>query len=592
MKNKMVFEQLAQELPEDERKNMLKEIKKSPIASKEPDQNKRNDFVLNRNENILIETEIYSENKKKIKNAKESLSFYQKIMFFFNRFISNKSIENLLEEYLLKKEAEKVEIESPDLIDFKNQKLKEKFLTKISSLSNDIEIFSQPINYILKENKIDLFYRYIIQKEVPIFEETILRDVNPENIYESELPENLDIIKPTVIKIFNEKINSFEKEEKAAIIEHLKAFCYMEKLVTFPFESFKYLFLSDINNHNTCHFIKAKKPLAKLDTILSKLATEFSKLDTLAEYLFGFYDTSTAPTESLKNGNNTPNNDTLKEVSPAEKKKASNALASIQNFYTSLPFNHLLRVITINLSYKTASLICRVDWFTAYKKLLKKEIEDQTDEYVFLEKKKRLIKQLREYIKEISLAENDDMTLISERAQYNLRNCNILYYLYIVFEKFYTENLEEIFSKIIIDGNFYKDSNKKELIEAFTVLKTFKKKYIAFSKKMGVGSISYINKEKITGKKEKAIIKSISAEGYRLYKNYFESFISISNILKGIISGSGTEKYDTLSNLNNLFGVGGIIPANLLNKFSKEFNEIIAILNEYNFLIASREYDW
>lgn len=585
----MGFEQLAHELPENERNTMLKEIKKSPPTNRELELDSSG---LDKNESILIETEAYSKNKKIIEKAKEKLSFFQRIILFFMRIFLDKSLEKLLEEQLLKKEAEAVENASIGLIDFKNQKLKEKFLTEISSVCDDIDIFSLPINYIIKENKIDLFYRYIVKREVPGFEETILRDINPENLYASEKPENLDSIKPAVIKIFDEKINSFEKEEITVISEYSKIFCYMEKLVTFPFESFKNLFISDISVYKTCHFARAKKPLAKLDTILSKLFTGFSTLDIFVEYLFDFYDTGIASTVNIKNENNITNNEILKEVSHSGKKKASKALIIINNFYTSIPFSKLLKVMHKNLSYKTGSLICEEDWFSVYKKLLKNEIENQVDEYIFLEKKKRFLQQMKGYINEISMTENDGMTITSEKAQYNLRNCNILYYLYVVFEKFYVKNLEQVISQIIIDGIFYKDTNKKELRETFSMLNTFRNNYQAFIARIGEGSISYIASEKAIGKKEDAIIKSISLEGYKLYKNYFKYFISIFNILKGITSGSGAEKYDTLSNIDNLFGMGGIIPAKVLNKIFNDFSEIITILDEYNMLIISREYDW
>ena len=84
------------------------------------------------------------------------------------------------------------------------------------------------------------------------------------------------------------------------------------------------------------------------------------------------------------------------------------------------------------------------------------------------------------------------------------------------------------------------------------------------------------------------LVKNFSAEGLKLYKTYFAAFISIRNVLGGIISGTHAVEYDTISNLAMICEEKSSMSVQILDKFYRQYHDILNIISEYHDVIQQQ----
>ncbi|MCL2705737.1 MAG: DUF5312 domain-containing protein [Spirochaetaceae bacterium] len=576
------FEQLSQELPENERKGMLKDLK--DIVG---DISVDSDLEDSSSDKLDIDQEYFKNEigNKQINKIYKEVPVFEKIRMFFLKILTKRSIENLVQEYVLKKLGREIDSLYPGLIDIKTNKLKEQFYNEIAILATSFEPFIDTINQISKKNAPN-FYRFIASKEMEGFEEILKSNTNPENLFPSKSSsKDSENIKAGVARKFNELVDSIEPEEKSATYELVKALFFMDKLVNFPFESLKKLFIFENTGSRLCTFGSARKLLTQLDSIITSMGSEAIQFDKFFNYLYEFNLTDNkeniAPEKT----------ESPEDISAGMARKGVKGISAINTFKKVVPLTKILKYIYKNVNYSSAKISGGEEWFSIYKKMLKDEVEEGIDKYLFDQKKKVALARLREYIPEILIADSDFITLEHRGKTYPLKKCNSLYYLYLLYEKYYSEIIEKFASKFIIDGLFYKDTNKKELAEAFNLINRFPQEYKSF-----LYRINHIGEDKgeqstttqgesaalLKRKNSDYLIKSFSSEGLKIYKTYFAAFTSVRNVFGGILSGTHSVEYDTISNLSVLCEVKSSTSVQILDKFYRQFHDILNTISEYH----------
>ncbi|MCP5513913.1 MAG: hypothetical protein H7A26_00425 [Spirochaetales bacterium] len=575
------FEQLAHELPEDERNELLNELKDELRAysnTRNPDAADK----ISAAELPPAENEEGSiKDPKYLEKIYRKIPLVDKIMVVFRKLFTGKSIEQIVEDYILKKLGKEIESSFPGLIDAKNSRLKERFYSEISIFAGSIDVFSQPVNYINKAGPA-LFYRYAAAREMSGFEEHLKQNTNPDSIYASGSIKNYEDLKLEINVKYNEIMDSVDADEKKNMYGLARSLFYITQLVLYPYELLKKKFVIDASGYRSCQFAGARKLLGQLDTIITSMTSEINDYQLFCDYLFDFYLT----------GNETVTDSSGTDEYPAKaKKKAMEAVSQIYSLKKTIPFKKILKLIYKNTDYKPGSISGGEEWFAIYKQLLKDELDEITENFIFRQKKKSVVAKLKAFIPDMPVTEKYYFIFRLGSKAFPLKKCNLLYYLYIFYQKYYTKIIEKTASVIMLDGNFYKDSNKKELSEAFNHINSFSEAYQEYVSKIGIDNQSdneafaYTQeKHSIGGKKTKKenMARVLSKEGYRLYKSYYDAFISIKNILGGVATGNASGKYDTLSNLSVVCEEKTSMSVIAIDKMYRQLSEILNIFKEYD----------
>ncbi|MCL2293507.1 MAG: DUF5312 domain-containing protein [Spirochaetes bacterium] len=581
------FEQLAQDLPEDERKGMHKKLKDLTgggglLDSGAGSSSDKNNIALGYSADEIT-------NLRYIDKIYKEVPIFEKIRMFFLKVFAKKSIETLVQEYALKKIGNEIESGYPGLADIKSNKLKEQFCNEINILTASFEHFVEAINHVNKNN-VAKFYRYLASREMTGFEEILKKSTTPENIIASDNSIENENIRGAVTRKFNEIVDSIEPEEKSVVYELAKAFFFVDKLVNFPYDAFKKMFVFDPPNSKSCSFTNARKLLAQLDAITASLSSEAIQFDRFFNYLHDYVllDTSSEDNEFPEKP------ETTSDSSAKMVKKGVNAISVAGAFRKAVPLTKILRFITKNVNYSPAKISGGEEWLSVYKKILKDEADARVEKYLFNQKKKGVLSRLKDHISEIPGADGDFFILEHKGRHHPLKKCNSLFYLKVFHEKYYIAKMEIVVSKIMIDGVFYKDANKKELIEAFDLINKFSAVYNDFLHK--ITSFDADPSEQIMPAQEDPIallrrrktdylVKTFTSEGLEIYKTYYAAFISVKNILGGVLSGTHTGEYDTISNLPVLCEEKSIISVPIIEKIYRQSFDLLKIISEYNELI-------
>ncbi len=580
------FEQLAQELPDEERKELLNELKDiAEDISSRSDINEDN--IFDKNDIKIESSDNVINDSKYIDKIYKEVSVFEKIRMFFLKMFTKKSIGSLVQEYMLKKLGKEIESGFPGLADIKNNKLKEQLFNEIVILEGSLPLLSDPINYIGKNNVAN-FYRYVASREMSGFEELLKKKTNPEDMFiTGSNTKESENIKASITRKFNELIDSIEPEEKSVVYESAKAFFFINKLVNFSFEALKKLFVFEPTGSRACSFNSAKRLLNQLDSIIASMSSEVIQFDRFFNYLYDYFLLNNEEYIAVEKAETETNEDFSARI----KRKALNSITAINSFRKAVPLTKILKYIYKNINYSPAKISGGEEWFSLYKKLAKEEIDEKTDKFLFNQKKRGFLSRLKEYIPDISLVDSDYITLEHKGRLHPLKKCNALYYLHIFYERFYIEKIEKVASKFMIDGNFYKEANKKELTEAFNLINTFPKAYNDF-----IYKITHIDDQSaelsipnqgdsaaaLRRKKTDYLVKMFSSEGYKIYKTYLAAFISVRNVLGGIVSGTHTVEYDTLSNLSVICEEKSSMSLQNIDKLYRQFHDIINIITEYD----------
>ena len=588
------FEQLSKELPDEERKDLLKDITDDLKIYPEENTGENDDssIPLKTERDADADAEGSLSDHRYAEKVYKKIPVFERLLLFFLRVFTGKTLQEVLEIHLLRKLGKEIDSKYPALVDPKSGKLKEGFYNEISILNASLDIFREPVNFINK-NRISEFYRFAARKEMAGFEEDLLNKTDPEKLY--ELGENKDIasLKTEILKQFEQTLESIEPEEKREMYEISKSFFYLSQAVNFPFDHLKKMFLIEPNGNRFCIFGNARKQLGQLDSLLASMTVEMLQFDKLCDHLFDFYIANNEVREKAGTTELPDDN-----YSARVRNKALSALNQVFSFRKTVPLTKILKVMYKNLDYKPEKYSGGEEWFNIYRKMLRDEIEEKGESYIYRLKKKNVLKRLKSHVPEIPAEEKYFFSVKHNDNVYPLTKCSLLYFLNLFYLKFYLPKIEKVVSTIMLDGNFYKETNRKELNESFNLINEFSEKYKSFEERTRFREEAAKERQEFPGEEPPVMgrrknidnyAKTMNKEGYKLYRTFFEAFVSVKNILGGITSGTASGKYDTLSNLSVVCEEKTSMSVASIDRLYRQLSDILNIFNDYDELVKDNE---
>ena len=566
MKKKDVFEQLADSMGEDERIAMLNEIKEDlkkhqKIESRDSDkqEKKEKEFKL-------------------LENEYNNSSFIEKIQLFIKKIITGKPIYSLMKEKHLKSLGKAVEHDYPGFVDIKESRIKEPFCNEVNLLKNSLNDIKEIFNVIENAGKAD-FYQFIAEHEMSELEKTLEKNTDPDFIMRTGKVNERDKIKNEIIQQYHEIIESVDSAEKEKVYVIIRGFFLIKQLILFNFDNFIRKFEFEPNGNKYSSFGNCRKNIRELYEILYNIKNSSAPFDTVLKYMVEYY---------YEKG------DAAGKVSKDEYigkmlKKIYSDFENINVFIKNTPLHNLIKYLYKDLHYEADKISGGEEWFSVYKNYLKIKIDKRFELFLCDQKKNDLLKKLRHYIETIP----DDSALnfsieIKERI-FKLDYAKLFFYMKEMKNTFFQKKIDNIVSKILLDGVFYKDANKKELYESYNLINTIDSEFRDFMKRIDpeseeIKSIRKYNFEetskKLQKKKIERFINDINSSLYEKYTEYYEAFISVSSVLYGIINGNVGGKYDTLSNAADICIEKTFMSFTAINTVNTNLREILKMFNE------------
>ena len=568
MKKKDVFEQLADNMPEEERKAMLKEIKDDLKKHRKVDEKESEKALKKEKEFKLLEQE-YSKT-----------GFIEKLQLFIKKLVTGKTVYTLMKDKHLKNLGKEIEHNYPGFVDIKESKIREPYCNEINLLKNSLFDLTEIVKVIEITGKAE-FYQFVAASEMSELEKTLEKNTDPDFIFRTGQITERDKIKNEIIRQYHVIIESIDSVEKDKVYEIIRGFFLIHQLVVFRFDILIKKFEYEVNGNKFSPFGSCRKYIRELYEILFSIIDSSVSFGSVIRYMVEYY---------YENG------DVSHTVSRDEYitkmiSKLSADFEGINGFIKITPLKSFIRYLYKDLHYEAVPLSGGEEWFSVYKNHLKEKIDKKYDLFLNDMKKKDILKKLRHYIDTIPDEGELEFSIEIHERIYKLQYANLFYCLKEMKNTFFQRKIDRIVSKILLDGVFYKDANKKELYDSYNSLNTIDDKFRKFMNKIDPDSEEFKNIRKynfeetsikLQKKKTERFLAEINDYLFENYLSFYENFTSISNILYGIIHGNVGGTYDTLSNLSDICVEKTFMSLTSVNSINTNLKEILLMFKDLN----------
>ncbi len=574
MKKKDVFEQLADELPDEERIAMLDELKEDlkkhqKVENKEPEKQVKKDKEFK-----LLEAEY------------NNSGLIEKIQLFIKKLLTGKTVYNLMKDKMLKNIGKGIESKYPGFVDIKESRIKEPYCNELNLLKTSLTDIYE-INKIINISGKGEFYQFIAASEMSELENTLEKNTDPDFIMRTGLVSEKEKIRTEIIKQYHDIIESVDSLEKEKVYEIIRGYYLLKQISDYNFDSLNRKIEFEPNGNKFISFGNCRKNIREIYEIIYNISISSAPFNKLLKYMAEFYYE-----KGDASGKVSKDDFTAKMM-----KKLIHDFKELENFGKNVPLKELIKYLYKDLHYEPDKISGGEEWFSIYKNYLKDKIDKKYDFFLIGLKKGDIIRKLRFYIENMPDEKEINFSVEIKERVYKFEYANLFYYLKELKNKFYQKKIERIVSSILLDGVFYKDANKKELYEAYNFLNTIEAEFKNFLNRIDpeseeVKNIRKYNFEetskKLQKKKTERFVADINNMLYEKYTEYYNAFLSVSNVLYGIVNGNVGGKYDTLSNAADVCEEKTYMSIVSINTVNNNLMEILKMFNDLTELYGEK----
>lgn len=557
MDNLTNFDKLIINLSTIEKKEMLEKMEISLDLSQEP---------------LVSQEETADGDFQQNQMDYETLNVLQKIVLFLQSLVKQKDIPTLLKEYKVNVLRKKY-FHNSNLADFKAQVLKNTFYDELVKLKEPCRFFRKPLRQVFSyDNKQD-FYAFVGGIVLPDLQRELLDKTDPWILEKEDMERDSSEIKAEIDEFFNMKMESVSDLDCAIMNEACQSLYSLYLLSSFNLGSILKSFDSIVPGAEpVCRIEDVHEPLLELAGILRSL----NKPPTVRalEALFLYEDSKAGPGEILNR----------------KMMAADTFLSFIRNFNKNVPLEHLVRVLSGDLSKGAQTPPMVDDWFRLYRKFWAARISRSYAFFVNERKKNDTEKDVCSltgvrYVKPVEKYSRNHY-FPGSPATYEKSLAFIQSFLSeILPNRFYST-----FMIIRREGEFYKKDNKAEFDKVITYIDMLGKKFTGL--KAIIDSPSFPvdhsvfpeNAEEETYKN--AVINALQhmdMEVEPLVSGFIGHMRLMAKILQGIVVGDGGA-YDTLSNISSIGGKANTELRETFKLLSLMINKIVRYISEMKVL--------
>jgi len=534
------FERLSKDLNDEERRDLLRKLKKDENNLKEEKTNK------DKEENVQIQLKI-------AKSTYLNYSIFTKFFIWLISIFTARTKEEVVLDRLFNDIRREIQYINNSIIDFKNNLITNNFAEEILNLAEICNAAIPIIDIFFADTA---FYNNFI---CYVFEENF--DTDLKNSMNELKPENYEINTDFVERedFFNEKeIRErafFNKLSLLSFIEINRMFSDFEilvRLITFDFKTL----LIDFSNNQTdmdttnkygIKFSLVNELLEKLYIILNAINFTYDDIDFIEKIV-----------DYKKNNikqNDISNDAVLNKINDIMRK----IFLSIENIKNKIPFKEIFQYFKKDLLYKPPRYNIKFDILNIYKNYKKSIITSEWENYFDKIRENNQNKLMEDLFKDYKFNTLDNFNIelknnIEMHSHIKVKNVKKLNLLANFINKIYKREIEKVINKVIVEGTFAKESERNSYTSAYYILYNSLEIIKDFDKNL--------EPEKEYGNKIATFIK-ISTHDVNYAQSLQHTILDINDMSNEILE----DTYNALWNIGNLIN-------NLAKQLNKEMEVV------------------
>ncbi len=535
--NKSTFESLVASLSEEETKkllfnisnsmqNMQPELQEKP---KSPEESKTGKVVLNL--------------------ANES--FFLRIWLMLLSLLKSIPVESLYQKELVDRVGRDLKKHDSKYINIPKQIYTSTFYALLSDLRKTQIFFSSMLDcYNSEKNN---FYMLLSSFIAPEVYSNLLRISSS---FDVEAGDTSNARKNTILKEIEKLTTEVDAEIKADMYKVSRAIEWMRTFCDFSLDKVLLKF-SVQPSESTCSIFAIQN---EIELLASILASAKNIPIPMLQTLFLLYKKDVLPLgndvqklqgESLEQNTNKFIDDALK------------ALSYIEQFKKNVPIGKIVKYVKQDITWTPIEFSAGEDWFLYFKHAWKDLFLQEWGTWVSNIQKETIKARMLQIVEAEKLQEISYKPWRKLLGDAPLKNETVLEFFKTFFQTVYPNAFVSSLKIILTEGAFYRTDNLSEYTSAFNSLNQIAREIASFENELSPESVigtsfaSIIESGVLTIKTKtqmETLVRNIESDIKRICTRILESLKSMNVILTGIVGGTKTGIYATLSNWSGIQG--------------------------------------
>ncbi len=531
------FESLVASLSEEETKSLLFNISNSM-------------------KNIQPELQEKSQDPDGVKAEKVVVSltkepFFLRIWLVIISIIKSVPVESLYQKELVDRVGRDLKKHDGKYVNISKQLYTSAFYNLLSDLRKTQIFFSSMLDCYNSEK--NSFYMLLSSFLAPEVYNNLLRISSS---FDMEAKDTSNSRKNTILKEIEKLTTELDADIKADMYKVSRAIEWMRTFCDFSLDKVLLKF-SVQPSETTCSIFAIQN---EIELLASILASAKNIPVPMLQTLFLLYKKDVLPLgrDSQKEQNNTIEQDTSKFIDDALK-----ALSYIGEFKKNIPINKIVKYVKQDITWVPIEFSAGEDWFLYFKHAWKDFFLQEWGAWVSDIQKATIKSRMLKIVEAEKLKEIEYKPWRKLLGDSSLKNETMLEFFKTFFQDIYPSKFMPLLKIIISEGAFYRTDNLSEYTSAFNSLNQVAKEIASFENELSPESVigtsfaSIIEGGVLTIKTKtqvETIIRNIESDIKRICTRIVENLKSMNVILTGIVGGSKTGIYATLTNWSSIQG--------------------------------------
>ena len=535
--NKSTFENLVTSLSEEETRRLLFNIKNSM-------------------QNVQSELQEKSQSSDEVKAEKIVVSlsnepFFLRIWLMLLSLIKSIPMESLYQKELVDRIGRDLKKHDSKYINISKQLYTSTFYKLLSDLRKTQIFFSSMLDcYNSEKNN---FYMLLSSFIAPEVYNSLLK---VSSSFDIGAGDTSNARKNTILKEIEKLTTEVDASVKADMYKVSRAIEWMRTFCDFSLD--KVLLKFSVQPSETvCSIFAIQNEIELLASILSSAKNiPIPMLQTL--FLLYKKDILPLGNEMQKTQEGLLEQNTNKFIDDALK-----ALSYIEEFKKNVPIKKIVKYVKQDITWIPIEFSAGEDWFLYFKHAWKDLFLQEWETWVSEIQKAAIKSRMLQIVEADALQEIAYKPWRKLLGDALLKNETMLEFFKTFFQTIYPDRFIQPLKIILTEGAFYRTDNLSEYTSAFNSLNQISKEISSFEKELSPESVigtsfaSIIESGVLTIKTKtqmETLVRNIESDIKRICTRILESLKSMNVILTGIVGGTKTGIYATLSNWSSIQG--------------------------------------
>jgi len=535
--NKSTFESLVASLSKEETKKLLFNISNS-MKDVQPE--------LQEKTQATDETKTV---KVVVSLAKEP--FFLRIWLTILSLIKSIPVESLYQKELVDRVGRDLKKHDSKYINVSKQLYTSTFYNLLSDLRKTQVFFSSMLDcYNAEKNN---FYMLLSSFIAPETYDNLLKISSS---FDIEAGDTSNARKNTILKEIEKLTTELDTNIKADMYKVSRAIEWMRTFCDFSLDKVLLKF-SVQPSETTCSIFAIQN---EIELLASILASSKNIPIPMLQTLFLLYKKDVLPLgkEAQKEQANLLEQNANKFIDDALK-----ALSYIEEFKKNVPIRKIIKYVKQDITWAPIEFSAGEDWFLYFKHAWKDLFLQEWGAWVSNIQKETIKSRMLQIVETGKLQEIKYKPWRKLLGDTPLKNETMLEFFKTFFQAMYPDRFAPVLKIILTEGAFYRTDNLSEYTSAFNSLNQISKEISSFENELSPESVigssfaSIIEGGVLTIKTKtqvETLIRNIESDTKRICTRILESLKSMNVILTGIVGGSKTGIYATLTNWSSIQG--------------------------------------